>query len=195
MQERGQILVLTDGRPAERWRGYTTLYLYPAVMCQDHGTGALPRPRDHLAGCGVFSDLADHEVADRRRLPSGFPDRGGEQLCMGVVEAGKGRSALAGNHDDATVRRVPTRRTLDTLHFQVTEPASRIAAQPSHQPINPGQRSRRPNPPPNASPGLPGRTATTARSSRLGSLPSRPPATGHYVLPPRSAFVFGGCIR
>jgi hypothetical protein len=66
-------------------------------MCQDHGTGALPRPRDHLAGCGVFSELADHEVAGRRRLPSGFPDRGGEQLCIGVAEAGKGRSALAGN--------------------------------------------------------------------------------------------------
>lgn len=139
--EHGQILVLTDGRPAERRRWYTTLDLYPAVICQDHGTGALPRPRDHLAGCGVFSGLTDHEVAEGRRLPSGFPDRGGEQLWIGVADAGKGRSVQVGDHDDATVRRVPTRRTLDTLHFQLTEPASRIATQPSHQRINPGQRS------------------------------------------------------
>ena len=42
MPERGQILVLTGDRAAERWGGYPTLYLYPAVICQDHGTGALP---------------------------------------------------------------------------------------------------------------------------------------------------------
>jgi hypothetical protein len=35
ISERGLILVLTGARPAERWRRYTTLYLYLAVMCQD----------------------------------------------------------------------------------------------------------------------------------------------------------------
>jgi hypothetical protein len=45
MPERGQILVLTGGRPAERWRRYATLYLYPSVICQDSGNGPITQRR------------------------------------------------------------------------------------------------------------------------------------------------------
>jgi hypothetical protein len=49
MPERGQVFVLTGGRPAERWRWYTALYPYLAFICQDHGTGALPRPHWYVS--------------------------------------------------------------------------------------------------------------------------------------------------
>ena len=39
MPERGQILVLTGGRPAERWRRYTTLYLYRLSFAKTIGPG------------------------------------------------------------------------------------------------------------------------------------------------------------
>ena len=49
MPERGQVLVLTGGRPAERWRWYTALYPYLASVLSGcsrqarYAPGAEPR--------------------------------------------------------------------------------------------------------------------------------------------------------